>query len=605
MIRGSVSFKGVIPTSFSRKVQSIGTGSTYCPVSYDCFDGGYYLHHRLPYVREDIYYDSDRDGILILFSGAIYNLPELSEAMDILAPVHIPELIAALFLREGPGFVEKLNGDFVIFILRPSIKEAYLFRDHLGIRPMSWTADDGTLSFSSDAIDLCRHFHGKTQIDCESLLGYFKYIDYRRTPCRHVRKLPPGTYLKYTSSAIEIKRYWTPEKIRINKSLSYEDMLAEVKEMVSSAIEVRCDKRFTAGAHYSGGLDSGIVATLARKEYGWQQNFHGFSWSPSADLKTDATRDERKAIIKSCRETGIIPVFSDLDKKSFPAFVADFLHNRGYFLESRTAKQAEEYGLNLIFSGWGGDEFISSGHSGIDLDLLRRMKFSLFLRRSPVGNPRKFIRHFLFFVVFPALHILDPLSARSFKEDSRYIRKQFRKSDRKAIANFYFHCSRREMHLNVLKFYNLPERCESWHLLSFHRGVEYRYPLLDKRIIEYILTVPSELLAVTGQFRPLLREIGKGVVPDEIRLNQDKNDPVLWEYLDELYKSAALSFMEEAGSWEVNPDLHFVDFRLLRSDIVKYREGSPVYNERVLFRTLVYLKALHEFTVSYRQNRQA
>ncbi len=32
---------------------------------------------------------------------------------------------------------------------------------------------------------------------------------------------------------------------------------------------------------------------------------------------------------------------------------------------------------------------------------------------------------------------------------------------------------------------------------GFRKGVEYRYPLLDKRIIEYMLKVPSELLCKT------------------------------------------------------------------------------------------------------------
>ena len=151
-------------------------------------------------------------------------------------------------------------------------------------------------------------------------------------------------------------------------------------------------------------------------------------------------------------------------------------------------------GVNLLFSGWGGDEFISTGHSGIDLDLLRGFRFRTFFRRNPVSEPRKFIRRFLFYVLYPALHILDPRAARSFSRDARYIKKDFKRSDREAISSFYFHRSRRGMHLNVFRFYNLPERCESWHVMGFRKGVEYRYPLLDRRIIEYMLKVPSELL---------------------------------------------------------------------------------------------------------------
>ena len=41
---------------------------------------------------------------------------------------------------------------------------------------------------------------------------------------------------------------------------------------------------------------------------------------------------------------------------------------------------------NLIFSGWGGDEFISTGHLGIDLDLLLDLKLGAFFRRNPVNT---------------------------------------------------------------------------------------------------------------------------------------------------------------------------------------------------------------------------
>ena len=69
-----------------------------------------------------------------------------------------PVLIADLFSREGPDFVKRLNGDFAIFIAQPEKKQAYLFRDHVGIRPMAWTVDQQTLCFSSDIIGLCRAF---------------------------------------------------------------------------------------------------------------------------------------------------------------------------------------------------------------------------------------------------------------------------------------------------------------------------------------------------------------------------------------------------------------------------------------------------------------
>jgi len=602
MITGSVTFSGGAPSFLLRESGSATPDISYHQIESICFSGGFYLHRRLPREPEDKYFVDEANDILVLFSGSVYNRQDLNTSDDGNIRLNDPEMIADLFLKHGLDFVKKLNGDFVIFILRSSAKEAFLFRDHIGVHPVAWVMQGETLTFSTDIMDLCGQAGNEGPIDSEFLLGYFKYIDYRRTANSEVQKLPPGHYLRFSGSGLQLIRYWEPEKIRTDHGLPYDRMLADLGELVRDAVRIRSDRRFTAGAHVSSGIDSGIVSALAREDHRHQEVFYGFSWSPDSYDAGDVDNDEREIIRRSCGKTGIRPVFSDLDASKFQDLVSDFYHNQGYFPEAATADQAANRDVNLIFTGWGGDEFISSGHSGIDLDLLTGMRIRTFFRRNRLSNPRKFIRHLLFFVVYPALHILDPGSYRGFKRDVRYIKEPFKSNDKQAISSFYFHRSRRQMHLNVFRFYNLPERCESWHVSGFQRGVEYRHPLLDRRIIEYMLKVPSEHLCTTGYFRPLLRELGKGILPDEVRLNQSKNDPVYRVYLDDLVKSSALTFMREAGQWKTNADLRFVDFDLLLKDIEMFEQRTGDVDEKILFRSLVYLKAINEFTKKYRES---
>ncbi|MBE0668034.1 MAG: hypothetical protein IH593_10250, partial [Bacteroidales bacterium] len=235
----------------------------------------------------------------------------------------------------------------------------------------------------------------------------------------------------------------------------------------------------------------------------------------------------------------------------------------------------------------------------IELDLLLGLKFLTYFRRNPVTPLKKYLKNQLNFVVFPAMGILDRSTAKAFRDDARYLKKQYRKSDRKALRNFYFHLSRRQLHLRYLQFYHLQDRCEIWTVNGFRKGIEYRYPLLDKRIIEYMLTVPSELLCKSHQYRPVLREIGKGILPEEVRLHWPKNDPVYSAHFSELMKSTAIQLMDEADRWAKNPDLYFIDFKLLAEDIRKFKSYQDGLNEKVLFRALIYLKGIHEFTVKY------
>ena len=511
-----------------------------------------------------------------------------------------PELAACLFRIEGPDFVKKLNGDFAIFILQPEKQQVYLFRDQAGIRPLAYTNDSQSLCFSSDINGLCRAFSDGQSINNDYLLGYFKYIDYRKTSCEKVKKLLPGHFLHFSENGMEIKKYWEPEKIKVDKALSHGQMLADLKSILGDAVRIRCDTRFRAGAHVSSGIDSGIISTLARKEYPQQETFYGFSWSPADYNAREVKYDERELVRRLCLETDISPVFSDLGKSDFPGIVSSFYDNHGFFSEDKTIHQAVDAYTNLIFSGWGGDEFISTAATAIEPDLLRSLKLCLYLRRNQIRQPKKFVRNLVYYVLMPALGILDRSTSRSFKDDARYLKKPFKKSDIKAVRQFYFHTSRRHHHLGMLNFYHLQDRCEKWFMMGYRHGVEYRYPLLDKRIVEYMLKVPSELLCVTDYSRPLLREISEGILPDEIRLNKSKNDPVYWEWMDGLFKEAAVLFMEEVDVWERNPDLHFVDFDLLIQDIAKYKDRCEEVDNKVLFRALVYTKAIHEFTINYR-----
>jgi asparagine synthase (glutamine-hydrolysing) len=568
-------------------------------VSCKGFEGGYFINSRLPYMESDICFFDKSNDVLVLISGTVYNKEELVMLCNKTDLVTDPELIANLFLFEGPGFVKRLNGDFAIVILQPEKQQVYLFRDHLGIRPQVYANDSQGLFFSSDINGLCRAFSDGQSIDNDFLLGYFKYIDYRKTPCEKVKKLLPGHFLHFSENGVEIRKYWEPEKIKVDKTLSHNQILDDLKSLLVDAVRIRCDERFRAGAHVSSGIDSGIVSALTRKEYTLQDTFYGFSWSPVGYNADDVKYDERELVRKLCLETDISPLFSEMEGKVFSKTVSSFYDNHGFFSEDQTIHQAVANDTNLIFSGWGGDEFISTAAAAIEPDLLRSGKICLYLRRNQIRQPKKFIKNVVYYVLMPALGILDRSTAKSFKDDARYLKRPFKKSDRKAVRQFYFHTSRHHHHIGMLNFYHLHDRCEKWFVMGYRIGVEYRYPLLDKRIIEYMLKVPSELLCKTDYFRPLLREISEGLLPDEIRWNWSKNDPVYWSWMDGLFKNSAVSFMEEIDAWQRNPDLHFVDFDLLTEDIGKYKDLPDSVDSKVLFRALVYLKAIHEFTLSY------
>lgn len=564
------------------------------------FSGGFLLHKRLPYNERDLLWKDETTGLTVLLSGSFYNRAEPAAFLHLTDEVPGPELIGRLFLKEGPGFAARLNGDFAICIFNRIAGEAWLIRDHLGIRPLAYSVRDEELIFSSDIVALSASLCEGKGAEAGYLSGHFRYIDYRTTPCSKVHKLLPGHYLRFSDGNIKVAPYWRPEMIKIDRRLTHQVMLAEVDALIRDAVRIRCDDRFTAGAHVSSGLDSSVVALHAKRECGSQETFHGYSWSPSDCEPLSAAYDEREMVHRLCKETGIKPVFSGMDPDGFREAVASFFTNHGFFAEHLTLRKAEQAGVNLIFSGWGGDEFVSTGAPSIEADLLRDMRLRLFFRRNELRKPVRFLKNVVRYIVMPALCIHWRGTARAFRDDARYLLPQWRRSDRRAVKQFYFHSSRRGHHLGMLSFYHLQDRCEKWFTMGFRHGVEYRYPLLDRRIVEYMLKVPSELLCVSGYSRPLLRKITRGLLPEEIRLNTSKTDPVYSRCMAELYRDAAVFFMKDSAGWRENPDLQFIDFGRLEEDIRRFMQGEPVVADDVLFRGVIYIRAMDAFTREYR-----
>lgn len=387
MILGAISFAGPVDgLDLQSKIirWNISGDISYHPRPGKEYNIGFFLNRKLPYTETDCFFIDRDQGIIILVSGTIYNRPELNRIFNLHAGQSNPEIIAKLFREKGPGFVRWLNGDFTILVLLQPEKRAFLYRDHVGIRPIAWSLINHSIIFSSDISGLSRSLCFSKPVDTDFLTGHFRFIDYRKTPCRVVRKLLPGHYLSFSENGPEMIKYWSPEEIHTDRRLKFENMISELGRISYNSVRERCDSRFIAGAHVSGGLDSGFVASVAGKEYHNQTRFNGFSWSPANFIPGDIKYDERDLVLAFCDKTGIVPVFSELNREEFSTCLSSYYLNYGFFSEESTLKQASARGVNLIFSGWGGDEFISTGDRGIETDLLRGLHLRTLDRKSVV-----------------------------------------------------------------------------------------------------------------------------------------------------------------------------------------------------------------------------
>ena len=547
----------------------------------------------------DIFFSSEKKDVFILFSGEIYNQESLLRQLALSKNIPNPEFIAKAFKEWGPSFVKKLNGDFAIAIYLSQKSELLLFRDHLGIQPLAYVVDNEEFCFSSDYLHLSRIFCSKEQLQESWLLKNFNITDLEKTPNQKVRKVKPGHFLRVANGQISQEKYWFPEKIKTDFSIDQETVIQELKTLLEDSVRIRSDQRYQAAAHLSGGLDSGLIALLARKNYRDQNLFFGYSYSPKVFPIDNEKKDERNLVNKIAEAGRIEPVFCNLTKPKVRQYLNELHLNYGAFWEEDLLTQAKKENIDVIFSGWGGDQFLSASSAGIYSELFFSLKWRVLKDHLRGLSVKSILRVFIYEIIFPWFGWVNPGSKKDQKERTRYIKKDLKKGNRSEIYKIYKYRSKKDFYLNMIYGYSIAERCEDAYVQGFRHGIEYRYPLLDIRIIEYVMKLPTQILMRKGVSRIIMKDIWKEYLPEILLLETSKLDFVLYSSYFSMLRELAPDLINEVSLWKENPDLSFIDFELLEKDIEKIYNNNEE-SDNYLERSLYFFKMLHEFTKTYR-----
>ena len=209
---------------------------------------------------------------VIVFNGEIYNFKELKrELKDYpFRTESDTEVIFAAYKKWGSDCVKKFNGIFAFAIWDKEKKELFLARDHIGVKPLYYFWDPSTGSgrakfiFSSEIKGILVH-DILQEIDLKALNLYFSlsYVPQPLTIFKNIKKLPPACWLKLRNGQIEIKKYW---EIKDRKDFSSEEeAIGEIRRGLEDSIKSQIISDRPVGVFLSGGVDSNIVLGLIRK----------------------------------------------------------------------------------------------------------------------------------------------------------------------------------------------------------------------------------------------------------------------------------------------------------------------------------------------------
>ena len=216
-----------------------------------------------PYTTADGHYTC-------LFNGEIYNHNDLRDdliAVDVSFDTNSEvELIIELYRKYGDAFAEKLRGMFAIAIYDGVKGRLVAARDSFGIKPLYYKFDGETLYLASE-LKVFKPDDGYTRdalnVDALSQYFTFQYAPEDATVIKGIHHVTAGSLLTYDlESGLNIKRY-QPFKI-IAGSTNSKTPASQVRDVIIHAIQRHLQADVEIGTFLSGGIDSTIVASVAK-----------------------------------------------------------------------------------------------------------------------------------------------------------------------------------------------------------------------------------------------------------------------------------------------------------------------------------------------------
>ncbi|WP_042691925.1 asparagine synthase (glutamine-hydrolyzing), partial [Azospirillum sp. B506] len=251
----------------------------------------------------------------ISFNGEIFNHVELRQELE--ARGHRfytqtdTEVIVHAFEEYGPATWAKLNGQFAICLWDTAKHELWLVRDRLGILPLFYARRGDHLVFASEAKALFGGGRVTPAFDPARLAQVF--IHWSTAPhgsvFAGVESVPAGTAIRVDSTLVlHADRYWQPDFTADPSlaTLSLDEAADRLEEKLLDAIRLRLRADVPVGVYISGGLDSSVIAALARKldtthmhSFGVRFTDAGFDETPQQRLVASHVGTEHHDILCS------------------------------------------------------------------------------------------------------------------------------------------------------------------------------------------------------------------------------------------------------------------------------------------------------------------
>lgn len=476
-------------------------------------------------------------NFVIVYNGEIYNFKELIIKYEIPMQTRSDtEVVAYLYAKLGKKAFYEFNGMFAICIYDIENKKLFLIRDRFGKKPLYYFFDGKTFIFASEIKAILKALEHTPNINKQAFTDYLSFLTPGRnqTFYENIYKMEPGQSAVFDlkSKKLEISRYYELAEHIGQMDITRDEALANIEKLLLQSVRYRLVSDVPVASFLSGGLDSTLISAMYKtvnsgkidtfsigyddfKQYDELEyariasafigsNHHELI--ASRDSFVDAFEEILDTLDEPINDSAIIPTF----------MLSKIVHQNGY---------------KVILSGEGSDEIFFGYDSYFDHLGLHKINNEL----SSVSKQFMSTYHAQYYNDSKAWEYLrrvydgDQPIFRMFGEcfsdrQKQMLSKTLPKVDIYAKELYEKFCCdeySKWMSYIDIKHWIGEVLMTKMDRMSMSHSLESRAPFLDYKLVEFVMSLPSEL-RVGSTTKNLLKEIAIGYIPKEIVYRQKK-----------------------------------------------------------------------------------
>ena len=476
------------------------------------------------------------DGkFIITFNGEIYDYKKVRSELErkgyIFNTFSDTEVLLNSFIEWKEKMIEHIEGIFAVAIYDVEADNVYLFRDHVGVKPLYYYIDGYNFAYASELKGIERLIGRKLEIDTTAIYDFFNYlyIPEPKTIYKKIKKLEPASYMIYSLSNNKIvkkEKYWNVNINMMEGNIPSRNDLDEkalkLRELVDKSIKRQLVADVPVGTFFSGGVDSSIVTFVAnqyKKEiFSYAISFTDKLYDESSYIKKIGKKINAKCQIKYFEQEEFQKLKREL-RSAFDEPFGDISFYPTYFVSNFARKK-----VKVVLTGDGGDELFG-GYNRYFKKYPRRK------RNTPIilANIFKIIQSYItvnksdyFYELQDEIYNLIPEYLYQEKIDFKKLRRIFKipldYDDAWYYRKFYFKELPIVTRLRYMDFmtYLPSDILAKVDRMSMLASLEARVPLLDKDVIEFAFSLTQNECNPDGKSKGLFRYAYEKDIPKEL-----------------------------------------------------------------------------------------